>query len=394
MNLESKRTNPIYLDHHATTPLDPKVLEAMIPYFTTKFGNPASTDHTYGSEASVAIEKAREQVGASIGVPSDRQHDIIFTSGATESNNLAIQGVMNRYKDKGNHLITCVSEHDAILNTTKYLENIGKKVTYLPVDNNGNISLEQLKESITNETIMVSIMTANNEVGTIHNIKEIGSITRDSDIIFHTDAAQATGYIPINVNDCNIDLLSMSGHKMYGPKGIGALYARGVSPRVRPEPLVHGGGQERGMRSGTLNVPAIVGLGHAAQIAVQQMKKQTAKLLKQTKAMQKKLEDIGGVINGNPENKLPHNINMYFSGIEGKAIINSVSTYVAISAGSACTTQSVKPSHNLIAMGYDESRAHSSIRIGLGRFTSDEDVKVASEHIVKAVEHIRNSMKI
>lgn len=376
---------PIYLDHHATTPVDPRVLEEMMPYFTEKFGNASSLDHPYGNEASVAVENAREKIANSIGATHD---EIIFTSGATESDNLALIGTMEKYKEKGDHLITCVTEHKAILDTARHLESLGKKVTYLGVNEYGEIDLEQLKHSITDGTVLISIMAANNEIGTISDIAEIGKIAHESEVIFHTDAAQAVGHIPINVEKMNIDLMSFSSHKIYGPKGIGALYIRSVKPRVKPEPIVFGGGQERNIRSGTLNVPGIVGFGKAIELASKEMNSENEKFLQWTGVMLEKFEEVGGKLNGHPTKRLAHNLNVRFPGIEGKAIINSVSKKIAISAGSACTTQIVEPSHVLLAIGLDEEQTHSSIRIGCGRFNTDEEIEDATHEIYSSIESL------
>ena len=376
---------PIYLDHHATTPVDPRVLEEMMPYFTEKFGNASSLDHPFGNEASVAVENAREKIANSIGATHD---EIIFTSGATESDNLALIGTMEKYKEKGDHLITCVTEHKAILDTARHLESLGKKVTYLGVNEYGEIDLEELKHSITDRTVLISIMAANNEIGTISDIAEIGKIAHESGVIFHTDAAQAVGHIPINVEKMNIDLMSFSSHKIYGPKGIGALYIRSVKPRVKPEPIVFGGGQERNIRSGTLNVPGIIGFGKAIELASKEMNSENEKFLQWTRTMLEKFEQVGGKLNGHPTKRLAHNLNVRFPGIEGKAIINSVSKKIAISAGSACTTQIVEPSHVLLAIGLDEAQTHSSIRIGCGRFNTDEEIEDATHEIYSSVESL------
>jgi len=376
---------PIYLDHHATTPLDPRVLEEMMPYFTEKFGNASSLDHPYGHEASVAVESAREKIANAIGA---RHDEIIFTSGATESDNLALIGTMEKYKDRGDHLITCVTEHKAVLDTARHLESLGKKVTYLGVNEYGEIDLEELKESITDSTVMISIMAANNEIGTIADVAEIGKITHDKGVIFHTDAAQAVGHIPIDVEKMNIDLMSMSSHKIYGPKGIGALFVRSVKPRVKPEPILFGGGQERNIRSGTLNVPGIVGFGKALEIASKEMVTENERFRAWTSKMLQTFQEAGGELNGHPTKRLSHNLNVYFKGVESKAVINSVSNRIAISAGSACTTQTVEPSHVLLAMGFSEERAHSSIRIGLGRFNTEEEIDFARHEIANAVKNL------
>lgn len=383
-----KLNTPIYLDHHATTPLDPRVLDAMMPYFTEKFGNASSIDNTYGYEASTAVESSRRTIADAIGARAD---EIIFTSGATESDNIALIGTMEKYHTRGSHLITCTTEHNAVLDTASHLENIGKKVTYIPVDKYGLIDLKDLQDAIIlGDTVMISVMAANNEIGTIADIGAIGQLAHKNDVIFHTDAAQAVGHIPINVQRMNIDLMSISAHKIYGPKGIGALYVRGIKPRVKPNPLVYGGRQERNIRSGTLNVPGIVGFGKAIDIAVKEMDAENQRFKEWTLEMLKSFEGIGGMLNGHPTSRLTHNLNVCFPGIESKAIINSVSKEIAISAGSACTTQNVEASHVLLALGYDESHAHSSIRIGLGRFTKYEEVKHCTDVIVSSVKKLKN----
>jgi len=376
---------PIYLDHHATTPLDPRVLDAMMPYFTEKFGNASSMDHPFGYEASVAVEEAREKIADAIGA---RHDEIVFTSGATESDNIALLGTMQKYSDRGNHLITCVTEHKAVLDTARHLESLGNKVTYLSVNQYGEINLQELESAITDNTVMISIMTANNEIGTIADVASIGKIAHEHEVIFHTDAAQAVGHIPMDVGTMNIDLMSFSAHKMYGPKGIGALYVRGVKPRVKPDSIVFGGGQERNIRSGTLNVPGIVGFGKAMEIAVKEMDAENSRFKEWSGLMLKEFEKIGGKLNGHPEKRLSHNLNVYFSGIESKAIINSISKEIAISAGSACTTQIVEPSHVLLALGLDEDATHSSIRIGFGRFNTIDEIKVVSEKISSIVKSL------
>jgi cysteine desulfurase len=380
---------PIYLDHHATTPLDKRVLDEMMPYFTEKFGNASSLDHSFGYDASVAVEDAREKIANAIGA---RHDEIVFTSGATESDNIALIGTMQKYAGKGNHLITCVTEHKAILDTAKHLETLEKKITYLSVNEFGEIDLKELEDSITDDTVMISIMTANNEIGTIQDVKAIGEIAHRHDVIFHTDAAQAVGHIPVNVKKMSIDMMSFSAHKMYGPKGIGALYVRGVKPRVKPDGLFYGGGQERNIRSGTLNVPGIVGFGKAVEIAVKEMDAENKRFTEWSTMMLEAFEKIGGKLNGHPEKRLSHNLNLFFPGIESKAIINSISKEIAISAGSACTTQNVEPSHVLLALGLDEETTHYAIRIGIGRFNTIDEIKVAKNKIcdsVNSIEKIR-----
>ena len=375
---------PIYLDYHATTPVDPRVLEEMLPYFTENFGNASSLDHSKGHDASVAVSKSREKIADAVNAHAD---DIIFTSGATESDNLALTGVME--KSSGKHLITCVTEHKAILDTARYLESQGYKVTYLPVDESGMISLEELKNAITDETALISVMFANNEIGTIQDIAGIGRIAHENNVLFHTDAAQAVGHVRIDVQQMNIDLMSFSSHKIYGPKGIGALYVRGVMPRVKLEPIIHGGGQERNIRSGTLNVPGIVGFAKAVKIAQQEMDSENIKFKTWMGQMFAKLCTVGAEINGDFASRLVHNLNVRFEGIDGKAIINSVSEKLAISAGSACTTQTVEPSHVLLALGLSEEQTHSSIRIGCGRFNTAEEIWAATDGICACVESLR-----
>ena len=377
---------PIYLDSHATTPVDPRVFEEMRSYFTENFGNASSLDHSFGYDASVAVSQARERIAKAIGANTD---EILFTSGATESDNLALLGVMERNKGKGNHLITCVTEHKAVLDTAKHLEKTGCKVTYLPVDEFGCISLDELKSAITDETVLISIMFANNEIGTIADVAGIGAIAKEHDVLFHTDAAQALGHIPIDVKKMNIDLMSISSHKIYGPKGIGALYIRSIFPRVKIDSIVYGGGQERNIRSGTLNVPGIVGFAKAVEIAQKEMNSENIKFKRWTDTMLEKLSKVGVKLNGHPTDRLVHNLNIRFDGIEGKAIINSVSKKLAISAGSACTTQIVEPSHVLLALGLSEEQAHSSIRVGCGRFNTDDQIHAATDEIVNGVKSLR-----
>jgi cysteine desulfurase len=376
---------PIYLDSHATTPVDPRVFEEMTPYFTEHFGNASSLDHSFGYDASIAVSEAREKIAKAIGTNMD---EILFTSGATESDNLALLGVMERNKSKGNHLITCVTEHKAILDTAKHLEKIGCKVTYLPVDEYGLISLDELKSAITDETVLISIMFANNEIGTIQNVSEIGAIAHEHDVLFHTDAAQALGHIPIDVKKMNIDLMSISSHKIYGPKGIGALYIRSILPRVKINSIVYGGGQERNIRSGTLNVPGIVGFAKAVEIALDEMDSENIRFKKWTDGMLEQFSKVGGKLNGHPTNRLVHNLNIRFDGVQSKSIINTVSKKIAISAGSACTTQLVEPSHVLLALGLSEEQSHYAIRIGCGRFNTDDDIETATGEILNALESL------
>ncbi len=372
---------PVYLDHHSTTPLDPRVLESMMPYLTERFGNASSTDHTYGADASAGVEESRLKIAKAIGA---RPEDIVFTSGATESDNMALIGTMNHYADRGDHMITCVAEHKAVLDAARYLESIGKKVTHIPVDSEGNIDLGQLEAAITEQTVLISIMAANNEIGTIHDIASIGKLAHDRGVIFHTDAAQAVGHIDMNVEDMNIDLMSLSAHKLYGPKGVGALYTRGIRPRVRPSPIMFGGGQERSLRSGTHNVSGIVGFARALEIAILEMHHENEQFAAWSKLVRSELGKYGAV-NGTLQNRLQHNVNMRFDGIEGKAVINSISKEVAISAGSACTTQVTEPSHVLLSIGLSEEQAHTSIRLGFGRFNTSDEIDFAIDKISSTI---------
>ena len=380
---------PVYLDYHSTTPMDPAVLDSMLPYMTERFGNPSSMDHIFGHAAMEAVERARSGIAALIGASAD---EIIFTSGATEADNLAIYGMVSK-QDKGtrHHMITCTTEHKAVLDTASHMEaayNID--VTHVPVGPDGMINMNELQESIKPHTILISIMAANNEIGTTPDIHEVGKLAHDYGILFHTDAAQAVGHIPMDVKKMGVGMMSMSAHKMYGPKGIGALYVSGIRPAVRLNPLIHGGGQEGNKRSGTLNVPSIVGFGKAATLAKKRMHEDAIQNRRRSHMILDRLYGGDAVLNGHPDSRLPHNLNVRFSGIEGKAIINTISDRVAISAGSACTTQTVEPSHVLLAIGLSEEEAHQSIRLGLGRPTTDEETSYAADVILDAVQHIRN----
>ena len=375
------------MDHHATTPVEPRVLAAMLPYFTERFGNAASKDHTFGYQASQAVEQARVQVAALINARPD---EIIFTSGATESDNLALFGVAERYADQGDHFITCVTEHKAILDAAKHLEAQGKRVTYLRVDAYGRIDLEALRAAITPQTMLISIMAANNEIGTLAPLAELGRIAREHGVLFHTDATQAAGSIPLDVQKLQLDLLSLSAHKMYGPKGIGALYVRRSNPRVRLAPQLYGGGHERGMRSGTLNVPGIVGFGAAAELAQREMKTQTAQLRTWTAqlfaGLQERITDIA--LNGHPTERLPHNLNVYIPGVESRAFIAGLQD-LAIATGSACTSASVEPSHVITALGFGVERAHCSLRFGLGRSNDVAQVAYVIALVAQRVAELR-----
>lgn len=375
---------PIYMDHHATTPVDPRVLDAMLPYFSQEFGNASSIDHIFGARAHEAVEKAREQVASSLNA---RPEEIIFTSGATESDNIALLGVAEKMAAKGDHIITCVTEHKAILDTAKHLEKMGKTATYLPVDRYGLVDPGDVENAITDRTILISIMAANNEIGTIAPLKEIGKIAKAHGVLFHTDAAQAVGHIPIDVKEMGIDLLSLSGHKVYGPKGIGALYIKGANPKGKVSPVMFGGGHERGIRSGTYNVPGIVGLGKALEIAQKEMGAESERFRKWTKQMfEAFLESIEDVsLNGHPEKRLAHNLNVCFPGIESKALIHLLRNDVAISAGSACTTTIVEPSHVLIAIGRTVEESHSAVRFGLGRGNQEAEVQEMSSIVIQKI---------
>ncbi len=377
----------IYLDYMATTPVDPRVLEVMLPYFTEMHGNAASNDHEYGLEAKRAVDKAREQVAELINARSD---EIIFTSGATESDNIALFGVAEKYVKKGDHIITCVTEHKAVLDCCKRLEELGKRVTYLPVDQYGMVSPDDVSNAITSQTVLISIMAANNEIGTIQPIAEIGAIAEEHGILFHSDAAQAVGHIPIDVRAMHIHIMSMSAHKIYGPKGIGILYRRRSNPRVQLEPVIYGGGHERGLRSGTLNVPAIVGFGEALVIVKREMAKENERFRVWTQLMYECfVEEISDVaLNGHPTQRLPHNLNMSFPGIESRALIVQLPN-VAIATGSACTSASVEPSHVIKALGFGDDRAHSAIRVSLGRFNTNGEIASAISQIVAVVRNLR-----
>lgn len=379
---------PIYLDNNATTRTDPRVVEAMIPYFSEIYGNSASRSHSFGWAAEDAVENARGQLAKVIGADSK---EIIFTSGATESNNLAIKGIAEMYAEKGDHLITVVTEHKAVLDTCKHLEKDGKHVTYLGVGKDGLIDLDELRSAITDKTILVSVMAANNEIGVIQPLKEIGAICREKGILFHTDAVQAYGKIPLNVNDLNIDLLSFTAHKIYGPKGIGALYVRRRNPRVKLTAQIDGGGHERGFRSGTLNVSGIVGFGKAAELLQEEMQAETERLVALRERMTRTIMDAcdSCYINGHPTQRLPGNLNISFEFVEGESLLMGLKD-VALSSGSACTSASLEPSYVLKAMGLGDELAHSSLRFGLGRFTTEEEVDWVARKVVSEVSRLRD----
>lgn len=377
---------PVYLDYQATTPTDPRVVEAMLPYFNRMFGNPHSRNHAYGWRAEDAVERGREQVAHIINANAK---EIIFTSGATESNNLAIKGVARFYKDKKDHIVTCVTEHKCVLDTCRHLEQEGFKVTYLPVHKNGLIDLEQLREAITDRTALVSIMTVNNEIGVIQPVAEIGRICRDKGVFFHTDCAQAVGKVSLDVEAMNIDLMSISGHKIYGPMGIGALYVR-RRPRVRLVPLFNGGGQERGMRSGTLPLPLCVGIGAACEIAKNEMGAEVERLRmlrdRLYGRLKQRLPEI--YLNGDFDQRIPGNLNISFAYVEGEGLMMGIKD-LAVSSGSACTSASLEPSYVLRALGVDVELAHTSLRLGFGRFTTEDEVDYAAERIASEVERLR-----
>ncbi len=378
---------PIYLDNHATTPVDPRVVEAMLPFFNAQFGNAASRNHAFGWEAEKAAENGREQIARLIGATAK---EIIFTSGATEADNLAIKGVAEMYREKGNHIITMVIEHKAVLDTCKRLEKYGYQVTYLPVSKEGLVDLDELRAAITDKTILVSLMYANNEIGVLQDIESIGKICKERGVLFHTDSTQAVGKIPFDVQKMNVDLASLSAHKMYGPKGIGALYVRRRNPRVQLAPIIDGGGHERGMRSGTLNVAGIVGFGKACEIATQEMPQEIERmrgLRDRLRAnLESKLDEV--YINGSMTRRLPNNLNMSFAYVEGESLLMGIND-VAVSSGSACTSATLEPSYVLKALGVGEDLAHTSIRFGIGRFNTDEEIDYVADRVAEVVSRLR-----
>jgi cysteine desulfurase len=378
---------PIYMDNHATTPIDPRVLDAMLPYFTDKFGNAASRNHAFGWNAEEAVENARQQVASLINATAK---EIIFTSGATESDNLMIKGVAEMYREKGNHIITQAIEHKAVLDTCKNLEKHGFEVTYLPVQGDGRVDPEAVRKAIKPTTILISIMYANNEIGVLNPIAEIGKLAKEHGIIFAVDGVQAVGKVPVDVQKDNIDLLAISAHKIYGPKGVGALYVRRRNPRVQLSAIIDGGGHERGMRSGTLNVPGIVGLGKACEVCQQEMAQEGERLRglrdRLRKGLEAKLDEV--FINGSMEHRLPNNLNMSFAYVEGESLLMGIND-VAVSSGSACTSATLEPSYVLKALGVGEDLAHTSIRFGLGRFTTPEEVDYVIDKMVQVVTKLR-----
>jgi cysteine desulfurase len=381
------RPNPVYLDNHATTRTDPRVVEAMLPYFTELYGNGASVSHRFGWQAAEAVERAREQVAHGIGAQA---REIIFTSGATESNNLAIKGVARAATRGGNHLVTAASEHKAVLDPFKRLARQGWEITVVPCDEFGRVSAAAVADALTERTILVSIMAANNEVGAINPIAEIGGLCHDRGVVFHTDAAQAIGKVPLDVQAASVDLLSLSAHKIYGPKGIGALYVRRRDPQVRLEPLVDGGGHERGLRSGTVPVPLVVGLGLAAELAIRERDDEARRLFDLRERLHRGIAQRvpGTRLNGPATDRLPGNLNLSFGDVDGEALMMAMRD-VAVSSGSACSSAEPEPSHVLLAMGLDEDMARASLRFGLGRFTTTDEIDFAIESVAAAVERLR-----
>jgi len=380
---------PIYLDCHATTPVDERVLTAMLPYFTKHFGNAASVSHFYGWEAEAAVKQSRETIAQAIHATPE---EIIFTSGATEANNLAIKGVAESSFQKGRHIITVVTEHTAVLDPCRYLQSLGFEVTFLSVQKDGLIDLNELEEALRPDTILVSVMAANNEIGVLQPLAEIGALCHEYQIFFHTDAAQAIGKIALDVEAMNIDLMSLTAHKVYGPKGVGALYVRRRNPRVRLAPQFHGGGHERGLRSGTLSTPHIVGFAKAVELALAEMPSESKRLLQLRDRLWQKISQLEGLyFNGHPTQRLPGNLNVSISNVDGQALLLGLQPVLAVSAGSACTSAKIEPSHVLEALGLPESLAYASLRFGIGRFNSESDIDRAAESVIATVQSLRQS---
>ncbi len=378
---------PIYLDCHATTPVDRRVLEVMLPYFTEHFGNPASVNHLYGWEAEAAVKKSRATLAETINASPE---EIIFTSGATEANNLAIKGVAEAYFNKGRHIITVETEHNAVLDPCGYLEKLGFDITILPVQSDGIIDLSELEKAIRPDTILVSVMVANNEIGVLQPLEKIGEICRERNILFHTDAAQAIGKIPLDVNSMNIDLMSMTAHKIYGPKGIGALYIRRRNPRVKLASQIQGGGHERGFRSGTLYTPQIVGFAEAVKLALSQLKSENQRLTNLRKTLWEKLQTLDDIyLNGNPTQRLAGNLNISVAGVDGQALLLGLQPLMAVSSGSACTSAKIEPSHVLKAIGRSDTLAYASVRFGIGRFNTLEEIEQVAEHTINTIQSLR-----
>ena len=385
--MSTDRHRPIYLDHHATTPVDPAVLAAMLPYFTEHFGNPTSTTHQYGWAAEAGVTGARETISAAIGASPE---EIVFTSGATEANNLALKGIAEAYFTKGQHIITLKTEHNAVLDPCQYLESLGFTVTYLAVNSDGLVDLVELENAIRSDTIMVSIMAANNEIGVLQPLAEIGKLCRSREVLFHTDAAQAIGKIPLDVNLLNIDLMSLTAHKVYGPKGIGALYVRRRNPRVKLSPQLHGGGHERGMRSGTLYPPQIVGFATAVEIALAEIEPRTAKLIELRERLWSQLTEIDGIyLNGHPTQRLAGNLNISVAGVDGNALLLALRPTVALSSGAACSSAKIAPSHVLQALGRSESLAYAALRFGIGHNNTVAEIDRVALATIAAIQSLR-----
>lgn len=381
---------PIYLDCHATTPMDKRVLDAMLPYFSEHFGNPSSITHVYGWEAEAAVKKAREMLADAIGCTPE---EIVFTSGATEANNLAIKGIAEAYFSKGRHIITLQTEHNAVLDPCHYLESLGFEVTFLPVRQDGLVALKELEGAIRPDTILVSGMAANNEIGVIQPLAEIGSICRQHKVLFHTDAAQAIGKIPLDVQKMKIDLMSLTAHKVYGPKGIGALYVRRRNPRVNLAAQMHGGGHERGMRSGTLCTPQIVGFAKAVELGLAELKSESKRQMQLRARLWQQLAQLDGIhLNGHPTQRLPGNLNISVEGVDGSALLLGLQPVVAVSSGSACSSTSTAPSHVLMALGHSQSLAYASIRFGIGRFTTTEEIDKVAQHAIATIQSLRQAV--
>ncbi|KAB8319447.1 IscS subfamily cysteine desulfurase [Tolypothrix campylonemoides VB511288] len=378
---------PIYLDCQATTPVDERVLAAMLPFFTEHFGNPSSISHVYGWEAEGAVKQTREILAPAINATPE---EIVFTSGATEANNLAIKGVAEAYFQKGQHIITVATEHSAVLDPCKYLKNLGFEMTFLSVQKDGLIDLTELEKAFRPDTILVSVMAANNEIGVLQPLAEIGAMCRERNALFHTDAAQAIGKIPLDVQALKIDLMSLTAHKVYGPKGIGALYVRRRNPRVQLAPQQHGGGHERGMRSGTLYTPQIVGFGKAVEIALQQQATETERLTQLRQRLWEQLSQVEGIhLNGHPTQRLPGNLNISVEGVDGSALLLGLQPVMAVSSGSACSSATTAPSHVLTALGHSEALAYASIRFGIGRFNTDEEIDKVAQHTIATIQSLR-----
>ncbi len=380
-------TRPVYLDCHATTPVDERVLAAMIPYFTEHFGNPSSISHVYGWEAEAAVKQAREILATAINATPE---EIIFTSGATEANNLAIKGVAEAYFQKGQHIITLATEHSAVLDPYKYLKTLGFEITILPVQKDGLIDLMELEQAFRSDTILVSVMAANNEIGVLQPLAEIGAMCRDRNILFHSDAAQAIGKVPLDMQAMKVDLISLTAHKVYGPKGIGALYVRRKNPRVQLAAQQHGGGHERGMRSGTLYTPQIVGFGKAVEIALQEQVTETERLTQLRQRLWEQLSHIEGIhSNGHPTQRLPGNLNISVEGVDGAALLLGLQPTMAVSSGSACSSATTAPSHVLTALGHSEQLAYASVRFGIGRFNTTEEMDRVAQHAISTIQSLR-----